>query len=75
MYLRLTAMFYVKLKSFRVYNSYGILLFETTDPNKYWDGRAAGKYVPVGTYYWMFDARDNYSNVDIKKAGSITVVR
>ena len=67
--------FYVKLKSFRVYNSYGILLFETTDPNKYWDGRAAGKYVPVGTYYWMFDARDNYSNVDIKKAGSITVVR
>ncbi|WP_295651882.1 gliding motility-associated C-terminal domain-containing protein [uncultured Mucilaginibacter sp.] len=67
--------FYVNLKSFKIYNKLGQLLFQTSDPNKYWDGKVAGQFVPVATYYWIFEAYDNYSQVEIKKAGSISVVR
>jgi len=67
--------FYVSLKSFKIFNKLGQLLFQTSDPNKYWDGKVAGALVPVATYYWIFEAYDNYSQVEIKKAGSISVVR
>jgi gliding motility-associated-like protein len=67
--------FYVTMKAFKIYNSYGKLLFETNDPTKYWDGKTAYKLVPVGTYYWLFTGHDNYSNIDIKESGSVSVVR
>ncbi|MBW4891499.1 gliding motility-associated C-terminal domain-containing protein [Mucilaginibacter sp. HMF5004] len=67
--------FYVTLKSFKIYNSYGKLLFETNDPTKYWDAKSYNKYVPVGTYYWLFNGHDNYSNIDIRQSGSVSVVR
>jgi gliding motility-associated-like protein len=67
--------FYVTMKSFKIFNEYGKLLFETNDPARYWDGKSANKLVPVGTYYWIFTGHDNYSNFDIKQSGSVSVVR
>jgi len=72
---KFTVPFYVTMKSFQIYNPYGKLLFETNDPEKYWDGKTANKPVPVGTYYWLFVGHDNYSNFDIRQSGSVTVAR
>ncbi len=41
-----------KLTFFRVFNRWGQLLFETTDPSKQWDGRFQGKLQPTETYVW-----------------------
>jgi len=65
----------IKLHSFKIYASWGQLLFETTDINKYWDGTYQGKQMPVGTYYWIFDAFDTYTSADLKLSGSISIVR
>jgi len=65
----------INLKSFKIYGSWGQLLFETTDLNKAWDGTYVGKPMPVGTYYWLFDAYDTYSNTTISKSGSISIIR
>ncbi|MEO6523899.1 MAG: gliding motility-associated C-terminal domain-containing protein [Mucilaginibacter sp.] len=64
----------VRLNHFRVYNSWGALLFETTDYLKGWDGASNGKKMPVGTYYWIMDAYDLYLNKPIQQSGSVTIV-
>lgn len=65
----------IKLKSFKIYGSWGQLLFETTDLNKGWDGTYLGKAMPVATYYWLYDAYDTYSNTNIAKSGSVSIIR
>lgn len=65
----------IKLKYFKVYSSWGQLLFETTDLNKGWDGNYQGKPMPMGTYYWVFNAYDTYSNSNIATSGSVSIVR
>ena len=63
------------LKYFKIYASWGQLLFETTDPNKYWDGMYLGKPMPVGTYYWIFAGYDTYSSTSFIKSGYVSVIR
>jgi len=43
---------YKSLLSFKasVYNRWGNLLYQWTDPTKGWDGRVNGKFVPTGAY-------------------------
>jgi gliding motility-associated-like protein len=63
-----------KVTHFRIYGSWGGLLFDATDSNDGWDGTYNGKKMPVGTYYWIFEGFDTYLNKPIKKSGSITLV-
>jgi gliding motility-associated-like protein len=65
----------VKLYHFRIYGSWGGLLFETTSSLDGWDGTSNGKKMPVGTYYWIFDGYDTYLKKPIKQSGSVTIVR
>lgn len=45
---------YEKLISFKVFNRWGELMFETIDPNKGWDGtNKAGKAVPQDVYFYQ----------------------
>lgn len=37
---------------FRIYNRWGELIYETYDPNDFWDGTYKGRLVPVGTYIY-----------------------
>jgi gliding motility-associated-like protein len=41
--------------SFRVYNRYGNLVFESHDINKGWDGTINGKLQDTGTYVWFLE--------------------
>ncbi len=43
---------------FRIYNRYGQLVYNSTDPQVGWDGRVNGKMQPSGAYVWMLSGID-----------------
>lgn len=43
----------------KVVNRYGQLVFETTDAKHAWDGKADGKNLPAGTYYYTLYLNDD----------------
>jgi gliding motility-associated-like protein len=59
--------------SVQIYNRWGTLLFE--QPNGYrvaWNGKYKGKDLPIGTYYYIIDVKDQ----SIKPlSGPITIIR
>lgn len=59
---------------FRVYNSWGELVWETTDQSQGWDGRKNGVDQPVGVYVWTLVV-DMYNNRQVKKNGDVTLIR
>lgn len=38
-----------------VFNRYGAVVFHTTGPGKFWDGKYKGQDVPAGTYYYTIN--------------------
>lgn len=58
----------------RIYNRFGLLVFETNDINEAWDGRYKGKVVPAASYVYIIQylGDNNYSNI-IK--GTVTVLK
>jgi gliding motility-associated-like protein len=46
-----------------VYNRWGNLLFQWSDPAKGWDGRVYGKFVPSGTYYVIVEYKDSKGKI------------
>jgi len=60
--------------TFRVYNNWGELLFETNDQSIGWDGTKNGKDQPVGVYVWTLVV-DMYNNRQVKKNGDVTIIR
>jgi gliding motility-associated-like protein len=54
-----------------VFNRYGAVVFHTTGPGKYWDGKYKGQNVPAGTYYYTI----NLGNGQKAFSGYVTVLR
>ncbi len=54
-----------------VFNRYGQPVFHSVNSNKAWDGTYNGKPLPVGTYYYIIDLKNN----EKKMAGSVTIFR
>jgi gliding motility-associated-like protein len=54
-----------------VFNRYGQLVFHSGNSNKAWDGTFNGKPLPVGTYYYIIDLKNN----EKKTAGSVTIFK
>lgn len=63
------------LRNFRVFNRYGQPVYVSTSLSEPWDGRKNGQPVPVGTYYWIFEGVNDYSQKTMLKSGSVTVIR
>jgi gliding motility-associated-like protein len=64
----------VKLEYFKIFNRWGQLVFETTDPNKHWDGTQNNIELPPDNYVWIVDGYcDNGKRV--KKQGTVLLVR
>lgn len=62
-----------------IFNRWGQLIYESDDPTVGWDGTYEGADVPVGTYVYSsvftsFES-DIQSSIDIKKTGTVTVIR
>lgn len=60
--------------TFRVYNSWGELVFETSNQSIGWDGKKNGVDQPVGSYVWTLVV-DMYNNRQVKKNGDVTIIR
>jgi gliding motility-associated-like protein len=65
----------VTFGNLKIFNRYGQLVFMGKSSGEYWDGNFNGKNLPAGTYYWVFEGRDDYYNLKITKASSITLLR
>lgn len=63
-----------KLNYFRIYNRWGEMVFETTNPAQKWDGTYNGNLAPEGVYVWEADAFCT-SGVKITKRGNVTLLR
>jgi gliding motility-associated-like protein len=59
---------------FRIYNRWGELVFETTDPAICWDGKFRSEYVSSGAYAYTFEGT-NVNGESVKREGTITVLR
>lgn len=64
----------LKLNHLRVFNRYGQIVFETSNPQTRWNGELNGKPVPPGTYVWLIAGTD-YFNKPIRQSGTVTIVR
>jgi gliding motility-associated-like protein len=58
---------------FTVYNRWGGLVFSAG--NSQWDGRANGKDLPLGTYYWVMESIEPNSGKKVWHRGSVTLLR
>ena len=62
------------LKSFTVYNRWGVKVFETTNINEGWDGNFGGQPQPYGVYVYVLEAV-TAAGKTISKQGNVTLVR
>jgi gliding motility-associated-like protein len=62
------------LKSFAVYNRWGVKMFETTNLNEGWDGNFGGQPQPLGVYVYVLEAITAKGKL-INKQGNVTLVR
>lgn len=57
-----------------IYNRWGTLMCEFTDPGSGWDGKYHGRLVDTGVYYYVVTALGS-DGVKYKKRGDITILR
>jgi gliding motility-associated-like protein len=57
-----------------IFNKWGQQLFNTTDPEGYWDGKFNGDYVPTDAYVYLIVYRTPEGQT-IEKRGTVTVLR
>jgi gliding motility-associated-like protein len=59
---------------FRIYNRWGRLVFESTDPNIGWDGYYQGQMQPMDVYAYTLEA-DFSNGKHVTRKGDITLIR
>jgi gliding motility-associated-like protein len=64
----------VKLNSFKIFNRWGQLVYETTNINEGWNGQFNGKPQPMGVYVYAIDATTSTGKKFVKQ-GNVTLVR
>ncbi|WP_298391301.1 gliding motility-associated C-terminal domain-containing protein [Hydrotalea sp.] len=64
----------IKTMKLSIYNQWGQLIFYTTTQSQGWDGSYSGTKMPVGVYYYSFEATLQ-NNEKVKRSGSITLIR
>ncbi|NDC41670.1 MAG: gliding motility-associated C-terminal domain-containing protein, partial [Chitinophagia bacterium] len=63
-----------QLNYFRIFDRWGNLVFETTNPTAAWDGKYNGADAPVGVYTWIADGFCN-SKKAVHKTGNVTLLK
>jgi gliding motility-associated-like protein len=62
---------------FLIYDRWGNLLFESTNPSATWDGYVSGQQLPPGTYVWTLTLDQDVGDgpMRVQKSGSLTLIR
>ncbi len=63
-----------QLNYFRIFDRWGNVVFETTNPTAKWDGTFNGNDSPVGVYVWEADGFCS-SGKPVKKHGNVSLLR
>jgi gliding motility-associated-like protein len=63
-----------EIKYFRIFNQWGVQLFETNNIAQGWDGKLNGVNQPLATYVWVIEAVD-VTGKAIRQSGSVTLLR
>lgn len=59
----------------KIYNRWGELIWETTNPVEYWEGKSRdGKEYPTSTYFYIYKAKSS-SGKEYESSGSVTLLR
>ena len=58
-----------------IYNRWGQLLFQTTNPAECWDGKYKNEIVLPDVYVWILEYKSVYDGTVIGKKGIVTVVK
>ncbi len=59
----------------KIFNRWGILIWETSSPTEFWDGKdRGGEEYSSGTYFYIYNARSN-SGKTYESNGSVTLMR
>lgn len=58
----------------RIYNRWGQMVFETTNPDESWDGTFKGEPCNPGAYIWMVEYQD-YNGKPESRKGSVMLLR
>jgi gliding motility-associated-like protein len=66
--------FGVVTMKFRIFNRWGQLMYEGSDPSRGWDGNFKGKPQPMDAYAYTLDA-DLIDGSNVKRSGNITLIR
>lgn len=64
----------IEKMTFRIYNRWGQLVFESGDVSQGWDGKFKGRAQPMDAYAYTLEAR-MVSGEMVRKSGNITLVR
>ena len=59
----------------RIYNRWGELIFESNDPNGYWDGTYGASYCPDGVYVYQIRFGDKNNDGKHMIEGFVTMIR
>ena len=62
------------LKSFRIYNRWGTLIYESSDIKSGWDGTFNSTAQPFGVYVWIIEAV-NANGETYQQTGNVTMIR
>jgi gliding motility-associated-like protein len=65
---------YITAAAMKIYNRWGELVFQTTDPDQGWDGTVNGKAAPLGTYIHHTQLTDDMG-ITFIKSGEIVLIR
>lgn len=62
---------------FAIFSRWGRKVFESNDPDLWWDGRYQGVSVPEGVYTWVFwyTGRQDREPFDAQLKGTVTIIR
>ncbi|MEM1318815.1 MAG: PKD domain-containing protein [Bacteroidota bacterium] len=61
--------------TFQIFNRWGELVFQTSDPSETWDGTHRGQVAPQGVYLYLIEAPCEEFGQRIMKKGDITLLR
>ena len=64
----------VSAYSINIFNRWGQLIYQSSNPANGWDGNYKGLPSPVGVYYYIINYK-NVSGTDKRQTGSITLLR
>ncbi len=64
----------IRLDNFKIFNTYGNVVFESKELARGWDGTFNGELAPMGTYYYTAVIFDEL-NIRYEKEGTITLIR